>query len=319
MADNVTDEAKDVAEKGKEKLSRNGNGGGSDLAKKILLPAAAGVGTVAVTYAARKAPELVREQLLPKLEDRSSDEAAEIGKQTVDKMKDSGGVTGKVLGAASKLGGGGDDDGGGGKKTRRLPIQRWTDVAVPVEKAYEAWTDFEKYPQYMHRVLSVEKQGTNRVKWREKIWFSTREWEGQITDRRKNDRIAWKTRSGTQHTGVVSFHKLSDNLTRVMITMNFEPAGMMEKMASGLRFAKRAVQADLARFKAYVELKDAKGLEYSSTKDDDKKDDDKKKDDEQNENGDDASRAESNGSSGSDEEAEEARQQRAERRESRKT
>src|SRR5205814_6788993 len=96
----------------------------------------------------------------------------------------------------------------------------------------------------------------------EKIWFSKRQWEGRITDRRKNDRIAWTTASGMSHRGVVSFHKLDDNLTRVMVTMEFEPSGMVEKMASGLRFVKRAVQADLARFKAYVELDDAKGIEY---------------------------------------------------------
>jgi len=69
------------------------------------------------------------------------------------------------------------------------------------------------------------------------------------------------------HKGVVSFHKLDDNLTRVMVDMEFEPTGMIEKMASGLRFVKRAVQADLARFKAYVEMKDAKGIEYSPTSD----------------------------------------------------
>ena len=66
------------------------------------------------------------------------------------------------------------------------------------------------------------------------------------------------------HYGVVSFHQLSERLTRVMVTMEFEPNGMIEKMASGLRFVKRAVQADLARFKAYVEMEDVKGLEYRS-------------------------------------------------------
>src|SRR5438105_13809378 len=64
------------------------------------------------------------------------------------------------------------------------------------------------------------------------------------------------------HAGVVSFHSLDDELTRVMVTMDFVPQGMVEKMASGLRFVKRAVQADLARFKAYVELGEAEGLEY---------------------------------------------------------
>src|SRR3989440_28409 len=101
-----------------------------------------------------------------------------------------------------------------------------------------------------------------KVSWDEKIWFSKRHWEGEVTDRRKNRRVAWKTTSGMSHTGVVTFHKLDESLTRVMVTMDFVPQGMVEKMASGLRFVKRAVQADLARFKAYVELGEAKGLEY---------------------------------------------------------
>src|SRR2546421_27865 len=103
-----------------------------------------------------------------------------------------------------------------------------------------------------------------KVSWDEKIWFSKRHWEGEVTDRRKNRRVAWKTTSGMSHTGVVTFHKLDESLTRVMVTMDFVPQGMVEKMASGLRFVKRAVQADLARFKAYVELGEAKGLEYHS-------------------------------------------------------
>jgi hypothetical protein len=64
------------------------------------------------------------------------------------------------------------------------------------------------------------------------------------------------------HYGVVTFHRLDARLTRVMIDMEFEPTGMIEKMASGLRFVKRAVQADLARFKAHCELQEAKGIEY---------------------------------------------------------
>jgi hypothetical protein len=116
----------------------------------------------------------------------------------------------------------------------------------------------------MHRVLEVmpENDDKNKIRWREKIWFSTREWDAEITDKRQNDRIAWKSVSGTQHSGVISFHRLEKNLTRVLVTVDFVPTGMIEKMASGLRFAKRAVEADLARFKAYVEFGDAKGLEY---------------------------------------------------------
>jgi uncharacterized membrane protein len=176
-----------------------------------------------------------------------------------------------LLSKAIDAAGGG---GSGGKKTRRLPIQRWTDVAVPVETAYKAWTDFEEYPKFMHGVLRVESTGRNKIKWEEKIWFSRRQWEATITERRTNDRVVWKTTSGMSHRGVVSFHKIEPNLTRVMVEMELEPNGMLEKMASGLRFVKRAMQADLARFKAHVEMSDAKGVEYRAVKDDDTEQDD---------------------------------------------
>ena len=138
---------------------------------------------------------------------------------------------------------------------------------MPVETAYKSWSDFEEYPKFMHRVLHVEKTGRNKIRWQEKIWFSRRQWEATITERRTNDRIVWKTTSGMSHRGVVSFHKLEPNLTRVMVEMEFEPNGMVEKMASGLRFVKRAVQADLARFKAHVEIEDANGIEYRTGRD----------------------------------------------------
>jgi uncharacterized membrane protein len=253
-----TKEIEEAVEEGREKLSGDGSANG-DLAKKLLVPAAAGLGTLAATYAARKGPELLRDRVKPKLEDEGGEEVAKIGKKAADRLKSEGGPMGKLAGLATdKLTGGG----GSSKKTRRLPIQRWTDVAVPIEVAYERWTQFEEFPKFMHRVLDVEKKDRNKIHWNEKIWFSKREWEGEITQRRKNDRIAWKTTKGMSHKGVVTFHKLDTSLTRVMVDMDFEPTGMVEKMASGLRFVKRAVQADLARFKAYVELSEAKGLEY---------------------------------------------------------
>jgi uncharacterized membrane protein len=245
----------------REKVADVAGGDGNALSalksKEILIPAAV---TAASALAASKGPGLLR-----KLSGQGEQEAEKLGERAAEGAKESimgggggGGLAGKALKKAIGKGGGG----GGGKKTRRLPIQRWTDVAVPVDQAYEAWTKFDQYPRFMHRVLSVEQKGDDRVSWQEKIWFSKRQWEGRITERRKNELIAWKTTNGVQHKGVVSFHRLDDRLTRVMVDMEFEPTGLFEKMASGLRFVKRAVQADLARFKAYVELGEVKGIDY---------------------------------------------------------
>jgi uncharacterized membrane protein len=262
------EKAHEVVDEAESKLdSTNGKSVLSTLkSKDVLLPAAAtAAAAVAAGLAAKKGPDVLK--TLGSDVDQKAEELGRKGAEGATKALGGGGIAGK---AASTLlggnGGGKSGGGGGGGKTRRLPIQRWTDVAVPVEKAYRAWTQFEEYPKFMHRVLEVEQDDDdkNKIHWREKIWFSTREWDAEITDKRQNDRIAWKSVSGTQHSGVISFHRLDKNLTRILVTVDFVPTGMVEKMASGLRFAKRAVQADLARFKAYVEFGDAKEIEYRS-------------------------------------------------------
>ena len=311
----------EAVEEVKDQVSPNGSGSG--LNKGMLIPVAAAAATAAAAgLAAKKGPDLMK-----KLQGEASEEGEQIGKKGLDGVKKglaSSGPAGKM--ASKLMGGGGGSDGGAqkGGKTRRLPIQRWTDVAVPVDKAYQAWTQFEEFPKFMHRVLEVKKdeKSNNKIHWREKIWFSTREWDGEITDRRKNDRIAWKSVSGTQHSGVISFHKLDTNLTRVLVTIDFLPSGILEKMASGMRFVKRAVEADLARFKAYVEFGDAKGLEYKSKpaemdqnkdREDDDKDEDENRDEQRSEQQEESDDDNDNGGS-SDADREERANRREERR-----
>src|SRR5437762_608990 len=259
------EKAREVVDEAEEKLGgSNGKSRFSGLkSKDILLPAAATAAAAAAAgLAAKKGPDVMK-----MLGSEAGEEAEEIGRKGAEGAKKEIGAGGGIAGkAASKLLGGKSAGSGSGGKTRRLPIQRWTDVAVPVEKAYRAWTQFEEYPKFMHRVLEVKQEDDdkNKIHWREKIWFSTREWDAEITDKRQNDRIVWKSVSGTHHSGVISFHRLDKNLTRVLVTVDFVPSGMIEKLASGMRFAKRAVEADLARFKAYVEFGDAEGLEYRS-------------------------------------------------------
>jgi uncharacterized membrane protein len=261
----AVDEARELSDQVGSQDGSNGGGSGlsSLLSKDVLIPAAATAAAAAAAgLAAKKGPDLMK-----KITGTAEDEAEEIGREGAEGAKKAlgsgGGAKGMMGKAASKMLGG-SGGGGSGGKTRRLPIQRWTDIAVPVEEAYERWTNFEEFPKFMHRVLEVKQEEDDKIHWQEKIWFSSREWDGEITDRRKNDRIAWKSVNGTQHSGVISFHKLDSKLTRVLVTVDFVPTGIIEKMASGMRFVKRAVEADLARFKAYVEFGNAKGLEYRS-------------------------------------------------------
>jgi uncharacterized membrane protein len=274
-------------------------GNGSKTKEVLASAAVSAIGALA----AAKGPDLVR-KVVGATEEKGEDQAEHLGEKAVEGAKKGLSGAGAAGKAASKLVGGG---GSGTKKTRRLPIQRWTDVAAPIDHVYEAWTKFDEFPRFMHRVLNVEQKDRDKISWQEKIWFSSRQWEGRVTERKKNDRIVWTTTSGMSHKGVVSFHKLADNLTRVMVTMEFEPNGMVEKMASGLRFVKRAVQADLARFKAYVEMEDAKGIEYRPNQDEDDDED----------GGDDADQATSRGEK-SDEDREQGRKEREKGRKERR-
>src|SRR3954454_23308610 len=299
----------DATEQLKDTISDNG---GSPLSKEKVLPAlATAAAAAAAGLVAAKGPDLLK-----KVSGGADAEAEELGGKAAEGAKQRLGSSGNLAGkAASKLMGSKGQEGG---KTRRLPIQRWTDVAVPIDKAYDAWTNFEEFPNFMHRVLEVSQEDGNKIHWREKIWFSTREWDGEITDKRKNDRIAWKSVSGTQHSGVITFHKLDDKLTRVMVDLDFVPAGMIEKMASGMRFVKRAVEADLARFKAYVEFGDAKELEYKSTPAEMEQhgDEDERQRDSDSQEA--QSRGDENRSSGGDRERESEREERESRREERR-
>jgi uncharacterized membrane protein len=238
--------------------------------------AAAGVGLVALPVAIeqiakRVAPKVsdLGGQAKDKLSDAASDTVSSVGDQAKQAVK--GAAISKLTpgdgegeGLLSKLtpGGGDDDDKEGraapgqGGSGRRMPIQQSIDVAVPIKVAYNRWTMFEDWPDFMHRVESVDQADDTTLSVSMKVWGLTRRFEAEIVEQRPDQRIEWNVSEGLSHTGVVTFHKLSDRLTRIEVSLDFEPHGMLEKMGRGMRFAKRAVRADLHRFKALVELEE---------------------------------------------------------------
>jgi uncharacterized membrane protein len=178
----------------------------------------------------------------------------------LSKIPGAGGL-GSMLGTGGRGGGGG---GGGGDELkgvgrgRRLPMQAAIDVSVPVEVAYDQWTQFEEFPKFMFRVERIEQKDETHLIWHEKIWGIRRQWEAEIVEQRPNERILWRSTSGPQNVGVINFHQLHDpRLTRIQVNLDFQPTGIIEKTGSGWRAAIRALDTDLKRFKAYVEMKDA--------------------------------------------------------------
>jgi uncharacterized membrane protein len=141
---------------------------------------------------------------------------------------------------------------------RRMPIQQSVDVAVPISEAYKQWTRYEEWPKFMHRVDSVQQKDDSTVSFSTKVWGITKEFEAEILDKKRDERIEWHTEQGLAHSGVVTFHKLAPRLTRIEVSMDVKPDSLLEKAGRGMRFTKRAVRGDLHRFKAFVEMEEDK-------------------------------------------------------------
>jgi uncharacterized membrane protein len=154
---------------------------------------------------------------------------------------------------------------GGGKnkgeegvgKGRRMPVQQSMDVPVPLQTAYNEWTQFEEWPQFMHRLESVSQEDDTHLSFKTKIWGKSKEFKAEIVEQRPDERIKWRVTEGLGHTGVITFHELADRLTRIEVNIDVHPDSLIEKAGRGMRHAKRAVRADLSRFKAYIEMEEA--------------------------------------------------------------
>jgi len=139
-------------------------------------------------------------------------------------------------------------------KGRRMPVQQSVDIGAPIETVYNQWTQFEDWPSFMHRVTRVTQEDDCTVSVATKIWAKTKEFTANIETQWPNERIKWSVSQGMTHTGVVTFHELAPNLTRVLLSFDVEPGSLIEKAARGMRHVKRAARADLHRFKALIEM-----------------------------------------------------------------
>ncbi|TMM05125.1 MAG: SRPBCC family protein [Actinobacteria bacterium] len=223
-----------------------------EAAIEVLRPVARKATTSAAKYAVTRGPDMVKDKVKPMVSEAGG--AGSLVKGVVSKGGDvAGGITGK-LGLAGK-----------GKKRRaaeatgrgrRLPVQEDIDVGVPIEVAYAQWTQFEEFPRFMHRVEKLEQRDDTTLMWHENIWGVRRSWEAEITEQTPCRRIAWRSKGGPNVVGVVTFHELSETLTRIQVNLDFQPKGFFEKAASGMRLSRRALKSDLMRFKAFIEMRD---------------------------------------------------------------
>ncbi|HET7725502.1 MAG TPA: SRPBCC family protein [Propionibacteriaceae bacterium] len=127
------------------------------------------------------------------------------------------------------------------------------DVDVPVSVAYNQWTQFEQFPQFMEGVERVDQVGDDMTHWHIKIGGVDREFDARITEQHPDERVAWTSVSGTDHAGVVTFHRLGDASTRVTLQMVTSPEGVVETIGDKLGIVKARAKGDLERFKKFIE------------------------------------------------------------------
>jgi uncharacterized membrane protein len=131
------------------------------------------------------------------------------------------------------------------------------DVKVPVNTAYNQWTQFEDFPHFMEGVKSVTQIDDTHVHWKAEVAGKDEEWDAEITEQHPDERVAWKATTGAENAGVVTFHRIDDETTRVTLQMDVDPEGVVENVGTALGFLDRRVKGDLERFKEFIESRGA--------------------------------------------------------------
>lgn len=122
------------------------------------------------------------------------------------------------------------------------------DVKVPVSTAYNQWTQFEDFPNFMQDVLEVRQVDDTHLHWRARIAGKEEEWDAEITNQIPDRRIAWRSTSGPPNSGAVSFDSLGADRTRVTLRMSYQPRNALEKIGDALGAVKLETSGNLKRF-----------------------------------------------------------------------
>ncbi|HZB42318.1 MAG TPA: SRPBCC family protein [Ilumatobacter sp.] len=132
-------------------------------------------------------------------------------------------------------------------------IEQSIEIDVPVRTAYNQWTQFEEFPSFMEGVESVTQIDDTHLHWVADIAGVRREWDAVVTEQHPDERVAWTSTSGTSNAGVVTFHKLDDAKTKVMLQLDVDPEGIVERAGDALGVIRRRATGDLERFKKLIE------------------------------------------------------------------
>ncbi|MEO3826597.1 SRPBCC family protein [Actinomadura sp. B10D3] len=173
-----------------------------------------------------------------------SGEKQSAGKGLFGRLKD-------TVGGVLKSGGKGGS--GGGKKVKVTNIIEHTDIGAPRRLVYDQWTQFQDYPSFMKKVISVDQADDTKLNWKAKIFWSSRTWESTVVEQVPDDHIVWRSKGPKGHVdGTVSFHELAPNLTRVLVVLEYHPQGFFERTGNLWRAQGRRARLELKHFRRYV-------------------------------------------------------------------
>jgi uncharacterized membrane protein len=134
-------------------------------------------------------------------------------------------------------------------------IMEAIDVHVPVRTAYDQWTQFETFPNFMEGVKSVRQLDDTTLEWVADVAGREKRWKATITEQEPDQRIAWTSTQGAHNAGVVTFHRIDDGTSRVTLQLDVDPEGPVENVGDALGLVTRQVKGDMERFKDFIEAR----------------------------------------------------------------
>jgi hemerythrin superfamily protein/carbon monoxide dehydrogenase subunit G len=134
-------------------------------------------------------------------------------------------------------------------------VEKSVEVAVPVSTAYNQWTQFEEFPQFMSGVQQVEQLDDRTLRWVAEIAGVRRQWIATVLEQIPNRKVAWAATEGATNAGAVTFETVGGATTRVTLSLDYEPEGVVEKVGDALNIVERQAVGDLERFKSFIEAR----------------------------------------------------------------
>jgi uncharacterized membrane protein len=133
-------------------------------------------------------------------------------------------------------------------------IEKSIEVQCPVHDVYNQWTQFEDFPQFMSGVKEIRQLDDTHLHWHAEVWGKDKEWDAEITEQVPDQRIAWRsTTPDAPNAGAVQFEPIAEGRTRVQLTMEYDPQGVVENVGDALGAFSRRVESSVEEFKKFIE------------------------------------------------------------------